>query len=107
MSKQSDGFEVENKLEKSSIVTNRNLLPWDLRKGRHADRPGGLRIGTSEITRMGMKESEMRQIAELMARVILKGEDPTKVKRDVAEFRKSFNNIRYAFDPDDSYTISS
>jgi len=105
VSKQSDGFEVENKLERASIVTNRNLLPWDLRKGRHADRPGGLRIGTSEITRMGMKESEMRQIAELMARVVLKGEEPSKVEEDVAEFRKGFNNIGYTFDSNDSYTI--
>ncbi|MFQ6010986.1 MAG: serine hydroxymethyltransferase, partial [Nitrososphaerales archaeon] len=105
VSKQGDGFEVETKLEKASIVTNRNLLPWDLRSGRHADRPGGLRVGTSEITRMGMKESDMKHIAELMARVILKGEEPSKVEEDVAAFRKDFNKICFAFTSDDPYAL--
>ena len=48
----------------------------------------------------------MRQIAEFMTRVILKGEESSKVEKDVAEFRKGFNSIRYTFDPNESYTIA-
>ena len=60
--------------------------------------PGGLRLGTSEITRLGMKNEEMRKIALLMARVIVKKEDPSVVRVDVEQFRREYQKIHYAFD---------
>jgi len=39
-------------------------LPWDISQGRHYMNPGGLRLGTSEVTRLGMGRSEMVDIAE-------------------------------------------
>jgi glycine hydroxymethyltransferase len=61
-----NGRTVEEELENANIVINRNLLPWDKKMGRDYKTPGGIRLGTSEMTRLGMKESEMDAIAELL-----------------------------------------
>jgi glycine hydroxymethyltransferase len=60
--------------------------------------PGGIRLGTSEITRLGMKESEMPEIAEFIKRVVIDRENVEKVKQDVAEFRKNFQKVHYCFE---------
>lgn len=86
---------VEN-LEKANIITNKNLLPWDTIKQVHD--PSGIRLGVQEMTRFGMKESEMRTIAEFLKRIILDKEDPEKVKEDVVELRRQFQEVKYGFD---------
>ncbi len=93
-----DGGRVEALLEKANIILNRNLLPWDIRDGRHFRNPGGVRIGTAEVTRLGMKEPEMERIAEFISRVLVKGERPEEVAREVARFRKDFQTLHYCFD---------
>ncbi|MHA2262461.1 MAG: serine hydroxymethyltransferase [Candidatus Thorarchaeota archaeon] len=93
-----DGRTVEEQLEKANIIINRNLLPWDKKMGRDYKTPGGIRLGTSEMTRLGMKESEMDAIAELMHRVVMKGEDVKKMADEVGEFRKEYQHVHYAFD---------
>ena len=60
--------------------------------------PGGIRLGTSEITRLGMKESEMEEIAEFIKRVVINKEPPEKVKQDVIEFRKEYQKVHYCFE---------
>jgi glycine hydroxymethyltransferase len=95
-----NGRVVEEELENANIVINRNLLPWDKKMGRDYKTPGGIRLGTSEMTRLGMKESEMDAIAELMHRVVMKGEDVNKIAAEVAEFRKDYQKVHYAFDTD-------
>ncbi len=93
-----DGRTVEEHLERANIIINRNLLPWDKKMGRDYRRPGGIRLGSSEMTRLGMKESEMDAIVEFMHRVVMKGEDVDRVAADVAEFRKDFQKVHFAFD---------
>ncbi len=93
-----NGRVVEEKLEEANIIINRNLLPWDKRFGRDYIRPGGIRIGTSEVTRLGMKKAEMTQIAEFMRKVVFDQESPKKVAKDVLQFRKDFQKVHYAFD---------
>ncbi len=56
------------------------------------------RIGTNEMTRMGMKESDMLQIAKFIGRVFLSNEDPSVLKRDIIEFRKSFQQAEFCFE---------
>jgi len=85
-------------LEKANIIINRNLLPWDIKEGRHFMHPGGIRLGTSEVTRLGMKEPEMAEIAEFIKRVIIDKEDVHKIKRDVAEFRRDYQRMHYCFE---------
>ena len=99
ITKYGGGGDLEKGLEKANIILNRQLIPGDVQAGRHYQNPGGLRIGTSEVTRLGMKKEEMRKIAALMARIIVKKEDPAKVKREVEEMRKAFQKVHYAFEP--------
>ena len=91
------GGDIEKLLEKANIILNRNLLPYDITEGRHYQNPGGLRIGTSEITRLGMGKSEMTDIAELIKKLIIDKIDPKKIRNEVVEFRKEFQEIKYCF----------
>ncbi|NWF96124.1 MAG: serine hydroxymethyltransferase [Candidatus Thorarchaeota archaeon] len=93
-----DGRTVEEELEKANIIINRNLLPWDPKRGRDYKSPGGIRLGVSEMTRLGMKESEMDAIAEYMHRVVVKGESVKKVADEVAQFRKEYQKVHFAFE---------
>lgn len=54
-------------LEQAGIVLNANTIPYD---PSTPFRPSGLRLGTPALTTQGMKESEMKEIGELMAKVI-------------------------------------
>jgi glycine hydroxymethyltransferase len=99
-----DGRTVEEELENANIVLNRNLLPWDKKRGRDYKTPGGIRLGTSELTRLGMKESEMDAVAEFMHRLVMKGEKTEKIAAEVSEFRKDYQKVHYAFDTEtDAY----
>ena len=91
------GGDIEKLLEEANIIINRNLLPYDIAEGRHYQNPGGLRLGTSEVTRLGMGKSEMTEIAEFFENLIIDKKDPKKVKDEVAEFRKDFQEIKYCF----------
>ncbi len=93
------GLKVERLLEKAGILVNRNLLPWDPRKGRDYRNPSGVRLGTPEVTRLGMKEGEMEEIARLIRRVVIDREEPAKVAREVAKFRRNYQKIHYCFEP--------
>ncbi len=92
------GMWAEKTLEEANIIVNRNLLPWDIKMGRSFIDPGGIRLGTSEVTRLGMKEGDMEEIAKFFKRTLIDKEDPKRVARDVAEFRKNFRHIHYAFE---------
>jgi len=98
ITKHGDGGTIEETLEKANVIINRNLLPWDIKEGRHFMHPGGIRLGVSEITRLGMKESEMTEIAEFIKRVIIDKEPLEKVRMDVAEFRKNYQKVHYCFE---------
>jgi glycine hydroxymethyltransferase len=93
-----DGGTIERELEKANIIINRNLLPWDIKEGRHFMHPGGIRLGVSEVTRIGMKESEMEEIAEFIRKVVIGKEPPEKTKEEVKEFRKDYQKIHYCFE---------
>jgi len=91
------GGDIEKILEGANIILNRNLLPNDIAEGRHYQNPGGLRIGTSEITRLGMKKNEMVDIADFFKKLLIEKKDPKKIRNDVAEFRQGFQEIKYCF----------
>ena len=54
-------------LDIAGIVVNRNTIPGD----RGAMNPSGLRLGTPWITQRGFKEKESRQLADIIADVLL------------------------------------
>ncbi len=87
------GAKVAKDLEDANVILNKNLLPWD----SNPVRPHGIRIGSQEVTRLGMKEKEMGEIAELIARVVVKGEPPERVKPHVETFKSQFTKVHYCF----------
>src|SRR2546425_1061785 len=87
------GAKLAADLEKANIITNKNLLPWDTSPVK----PSGVRLGTQELTRLGMRESQMDEVAELFARVAVKHEPSEKVAADVGAMRTEFNTVHYCF----------
>ncbi|MEM0096868.1 MAG: serine hydroxymethyltransferase [Conexivisphaerales archaeon] len=92
------GGVIEKELEDSNIIANRNLIPGDIKAGRHFRNPGGLRMGVQEITRLGMGLNEMEEIANILYLVIVKKEDHNIIKKRVKELKNEFSNVRYTFE---------
>lgn len=62
------GREAQDRLEAVGIIVNRNTVPFDTRSPFD---PSGIRIGTPALTTRGMREREMKEIAELMRMTLL------------------------------------
>ncbi|MEA2098457.1 MAG: serine hydroxymethyltransferase [Patescibacteria group bacterium] len=90
--KQGRGDAVAKKLEKANIILNKNIIPDDK---EDPGNPRGIRLGVQEMTRYGMKEEEMRKIAELIKEIILDQKDIGAVGNEVIEFRENFQEINY------------
>lgn len=61
------GKDAQMALEEAGIITNRNTIPFDTRSPFVTS---GLRVGTAALTTRGMKESEMKEIASIMVKII-------------------------------------
>ncbi|MEZ4679646.1 MAG: aminotransferase class I/II-fold pyridoxal phosphate-dependent enzyme [Caldilineaceae bacterium] len=90
------GLDVAHKLAEANLITNKNLIPGDT--PTDWDRPSGLRIGTIEVTRLGLMEADMATIADFFKRVLVDGEATTAVRRDVEAFRLPLQDFYYNFD---------
>lgn len=92
------GGDMERQLEKANIILNRQLLPGDIQAGRHYTNPGGIRLGSQEVTRLGMREGHMAEVAGFIKRVVVDKDPPERIRKEVAEFRKEFQKVHYCFD---------
>eukprot|EP01080_Neovahlkampfia_damariscottae_P000495 gene495-8009_t len=79
-------------LEDSLLLEKSNIIACDIDM---PDKATGLRIGVQEMTKRGVKENHMKEIANFLKRVILNQEDPLKVKMDIIEFRKQFKTVHF------------
>jgi len=80
------GMEAEKILEKAGIVANRNVVCGDISPFK----PSGLRLGTPAVTTRGMKEVQMKQIADFIFRLLFKKEKPNIIKREAAALCRKF-----------------
>jgi len=90
------GLACAQALERANIIVNKNLVPSDA--ATDWNYPGGLRIGTIEVTRYGMKEPEMAAIAEMIARIVVRRESPESVRPDAVALRAGFRRLYYSFE---------
>lgn len=55
----------------------------------------GIRIGTQEVTRLGMGEEAMQRIAAFIARVLIRNEAVEDVRSDVVNFRRDYQKLHF------------
>ena len=77
------GKEAEERLERAGIIANRNTIPNDSRKPFD---PSGIRLGTPAVTTRGMKEREMKKIAEWINEVISNKKKAEEVKKEIKKW---------------------
>ncbi len=76
------GIDAEKALEKAGIYCNKNTIPFET--GSPWD-PSGIRIGTPVLTTRGMKEDDMKQVAEFIDSALKARNDEAKLKKIKAE----------------------
>ena len=87
------GVDAEARCDAAGITLNKNAIPFDPQKPNIAS---GIRVGTPCVTTQGMGESEMREIADLIARAVVDGDaDPdsavsTEVRAQVSDLVSRF-----------------
>ena len=72
------GKVAEAALGKAGITVNKNAIPFDQNPPMVAS---GIRVGTPAITSRGMREAEMDQVGEFIARVLASPEDEAALGR--------------------------
>ena len=79
-----------DRLHAANLIANVNLIP--------SLRAKGLRLGTPEVTRLGMREPELRRLAGWMADVLVGRATPAQVGAQVAALARRFDRVHYCFD---------
>ncbi|MGQ9662142.1 MAG: glycine cleavage system aminomethyltransferase GcvT [Kiritimatiellia bacterium] len=88
------GCEVARWLEENNVVVNYQALPTD----ESFTASSGLRMGVSEMTRFGMKEKDLQELAALIATAI---RQRIRIADEVARLRSNFVTMHYCFRSDD------
>ena len=79
------GKEAEKLLDEIGITTNKNTIPFDTKSPFVTS---GIRIGTPAVTTRGMKEDEMKKIADIIALIVNNPEKKRRGKRACGEFMR-------------------
>lgn len=85
-----DGAIVSDTLDKVGITVNKNSIPFDTASPM---KPSGIRIGTPAVTTRGMKEEDVKQVADLINDAIENRDDDAKlaeIKQRVFKFNEDF-----------------
>ena len=89
-SKNITGKEAQNLLDDIGITANKNTIPFEPLSPFVTS---GIRLGTPALTTRGLKEADIRQVADIIAEVIEKRDDETviaRAKEKVADICKRF-----------------
>ena len=85
------GQRAAKRLRSSNVLSCGIGLPIETIEGDM----NGLRMGTPEIVRWGMKAADMPSLAALIARGLRGNDAPEDVARDVSAFRRRFSRMHY------------
>jgi glycine/serine hydroxymethyltransferase len=94
------GEDIARRLEDNNIVTNYQALPDD----DSFISSSGIRMGTQEMTRFGMKEADFEKLAELVADCIISNKP---VKDNVKKLRANFLEMHYCLPPEKSIGLAA
>jgi glycine hydroxymethyltransferase len=83
--KEISGKKAEIAIEKAGITVNKNMVPFDTKSPFVTS---GIRVGTPAVTTRGMKETEMRKIAEIINSAIINHEDDSKLESFTEEVKQ-------------------
>jgi glycine hydroxymethyltransferase len=75
-----EGIHVRNRLEQGDIIAD-----------------AGVRLGTQEVTRRGMREPDMKLVATLIADLLVHKVPPSRVKKQANALADQFQGIQYCF----------
>ena len=78
MDRLKDAEKIPDKLQEANVIVDR-----------------GIRLGTSEMTRRGMREKDMNEVADIVSKIILGRETPRTARRKVVALVKKFRRLRY------------
>jgi glycine hydroxymethyltransferase len=84
------GKQAEHALDEANITVNKNVIPDDQRSPFD---PSGIRIGVQAITSRGMKEKEIKQIAEWIDQILSNHDNVkelAKIRKEVTKFCKKY-----------------
>jgi glycine hydroxymethyltransferase len=79
MDRLKDAERIPEKLQEANVIVDR-----------------GIRLGTNEMTRRGMREKDMNEVAVIIARLLSGKESPHVTKRKVIALASKFRRVHYA-----------
>ena len=84
------GKQLQNAMDKANITLNKNSVPFQKASPFN---PSGLRLGTPAVTTRGMKEDEMKFIAQCIAKVVDNYKDKLlleRIRKEIMEMVRDF-----------------
>ena len=84
------GAAVELWLQAAGIIVNKNMVPFDTRKAMETS---GIRVGTPALTTRGLKEPEMKTVAQWFDRAASSaGDEKTlaRIRGEVSDFTRQY-----------------
>lgn len=88
------GQHAAKRLRRANVLTCGIGLPDDPVEGDL----NGLRLGTPEVVRLGMKPEHMAEVADFIARGLDLDSDPALVAAEVTSWRSQFSGVHYIAD---------
>lgn len=89
-----DGQQAEDLLHAAGITVNRNAVPFDPRPPKVTS---GLRIGTPALATRGFGDAEFREVADIIAGVLVDGATGGARSVDVAKYQARVRALTEAF----------
>jgi glycine hydroxymethyltransferase len=83
-----DSLETQKRLEHIGIITNRNMIPFDIKT---AWKPSGLRLGGAALTSRGLTETQAEMVGNLIADTIFESQSGEIIAKQVLDLAQSLN----------------
>jgi glycine hydroxymethyltransferase len=91
-------IEVSNAVKAQKMLEGANIIVSYTHLPRDHERPTGIRLGVQEVSRLGMKEDDMNDVASTISMALSKRQSSRKVRIQVIALTKRFNQLHFCFD---------